>query len=200
MSGPTPDRQYGQYLVRADSRRDAKDIAASDPFYGGGVHHVRDHRVGSPPDDAHWSVHLGGAGAAATRLITDSRVIDCLSANPHPQHSPRGRGCVPSSPPLKVPAEFTSPSEEVGAQCRVRAARHAGANYATDDLNVTSSAGSFWRGSALRAAARPAFLDTPAATPYQAAQRRCRARALPRRAPATAATALPMGRPRLARA
>jgi uncharacterized protein YciI len=32
MSGPTPDRQYGQYLVRAESRQDAETIAGSDPF------------------------------------------------------------------------------------------------------------------------------------------------------------------------
>jgi uncharacterized protein YciI len=32
MSGPTPDRQYGQYLVRADNREEAEAIAASDPF------------------------------------------------------------------------------------------------------------------------------------------------------------------------
>ena len=32
MSGPTPDRQYGQYLVRAENRQEAEAIAASDPF------------------------------------------------------------------------------------------------------------------------------------------------------------------------
>ena len=32
MSGPTPDRQYGQYLVRASNRQAAEEVAASDPF------------------------------------------------------------------------------------------------------------------------------------------------------------------------
>jgi uncharacterized protein YciI len=36
MSGPTPDRQYGQYLVRANSRAEAEAIAASDPFTAAG--------------------------------------------------------------------------------------------------------------------------------------------------------------------
>jgi uncharacterized protein YciI len=35
-SGPTPDRQYGQYLVRAESRHEAEAIAASDPFTAAG--------------------------------------------------------------------------------------------------------------------------------------------------------------------
>ena len=36
MSGPTPDRQYGQYLVRAENRQEAEAIAASDPFTAAG--------------------------------------------------------------------------------------------------------------------------------------------------------------------
>jgi uncharacterized protein YciI len=36
MSGPTPDRQYGQYLVRASSRQAAEEVAASDPFTAAG--------------------------------------------------------------------------------------------------------------------------------------------------------------------
>ena len=32
MSGPTPDRKYGQYLIRAENREEADKIAASDPF------------------------------------------------------------------------------------------------------------------------------------------------------------------------
>lgn len=36
MSGPTPDRQYGQYLVCAASRSEAEAIAASDPFTAAG--------------------------------------------------------------------------------------------------------------------------------------------------------------------
>ena len=36
MSGPTPDRQFGQYLVRAASRQEAEAIAAADPFTAGG--------------------------------------------------------------------------------------------------------------------------------------------------------------------
>ena len=32
MSGPTPDRQYGQYLIHAETREEAEKIAASDPF------------------------------------------------------------------------------------------------------------------------------------------------------------------------
>ena len=36
MSGPTPDRQYGQYLVRAESRQEAEAIAGADPFTAAG--------------------------------------------------------------------------------------------------------------------------------------------------------------------
>ncbi len=32
FSGPTPDRQLGIYVIRADSRAEAERIAASDPF------------------------------------------------------------------------------------------------------------------------------------------------------------------------
>jgi uncharacterized protein YciI len=32
MSGPTPDRQYGQYLIRAENRQEAESIASGDPF------------------------------------------------------------------------------------------------------------------------------------------------------------------------
>jgi len=36
LSGPTPDRQIGMYLIRADSRADAERIAASDPYTAAG--------------------------------------------------------------------------------------------------------------------------------------------------------------------
>ena len=36
LSGPTPDRQVGMYLIRADSRADAERIAASDPYTAAG--------------------------------------------------------------------------------------------------------------------------------------------------------------------
>lgn len=32
MSGPTPDRKLGIYLIRADSREEAEGIAGSDPY------------------------------------------------------------------------------------------------------------------------------------------------------------------------
>jgi uncharacterized protein YciI len=32
MSGPTSDRKYGMYLIRASSRDEADSIAASDPY------------------------------------------------------------------------------------------------------------------------------------------------------------------------
>ncbi len=36
LSGPTPDRRMGMYLIRADSRADAERIAASDPYTAAG--------------------------------------------------------------------------------------------------------------------------------------------------------------------
>lgn len=36
MSGPTPDRSMGLYLLRAGSRSEAEVIAASDPFTAAG--------------------------------------------------------------------------------------------------------------------------------------------------------------------
>jgi uncharacterized protein YciI len=36
MSGPTPDRQLGIYLIRANSRGAAEEIAASDPYTAAG--------------------------------------------------------------------------------------------------------------------------------------------------------------------
>lgn len=32
MSGPSPDRSLGIYLIRADSREEAERVAASDPY------------------------------------------------------------------------------------------------------------------------------------------------------------------------
>lgn len=32
LSGPTPDLQFGIYLIRADSREQAEAVAASDPY------------------------------------------------------------------------------------------------------------------------------------------------------------------------
>ncbi len=36
LSGPTPDRKLGMYLVRADSRAAAERLAASDPYTAAG--------------------------------------------------------------------------------------------------------------------------------------------------------------------
>ncbi len=36
LSGPTPDRKLGMYLVRANSREEAERIAASDPYTAAG--------------------------------------------------------------------------------------------------------------------------------------------------------------------
>lgn len=36
MSGPTPDRKLGIYLIRADSREEAEAIAGSDPYTAAG--------------------------------------------------------------------------------------------------------------------------------------------------------------------
>ncbi len=36
LSGPTPDRKLGMYLVRANSREEAERIAASDPYKAAG--------------------------------------------------------------------------------------------------------------------------------------------------------------------
>jgi uncharacterized protein YciI len=36
LSGPTPDRKIGMYLIRADSRAEAERIAGSDPYTAAG--------------------------------------------------------------------------------------------------------------------------------------------------------------------
>ncbi len=36
LSGPTPDRKVGMYLIRAGSREEAEQIAASDPYTAAG--------------------------------------------------------------------------------------------------------------------------------------------------------------------
>src|SRR5829696_2570273 len=36
ISGPTPDRQIGMYLIRADSRAEAEQIAGADPYTANG--------------------------------------------------------------------------------------------------------------------------------------------------------------------
>ena len=36
LSGPSSDRKYGMYLIRAKSREDAERIAASDPYTAAG--------------------------------------------------------------------------------------------------------------------------------------------------------------------
>ena len=36
LSGPTPDRQIGMYLIRADSRDEAERIAGGDPYTAAG--------------------------------------------------------------------------------------------------------------------------------------------------------------------
>ncbi len=37
LSGPTPDRKLGMYLIRARSRDEAERIAASDPYTAAGL-------------------------------------------------------------------------------------------------------------------------------------------------------------------
>jgi uncharacterized protein YciI len=36
FSGPTPDRRYGVYVIRAESKQEAEQIAASDPYTAAG--------------------------------------------------------------------------------------------------------------------------------------------------------------------
>jgi len=36
FSGPTTDRKYGVYVIRADSKQEAEQIAASDPYTAAG--------------------------------------------------------------------------------------------------------------------------------------------------------------------
>jgi uncharacterized protein YciI len=66
ISGPTPDRRLGLYLIRAASRAEAEKIAASDPFTAAGhctfelieweVHQV----LGAGPFTEAAQVALGG--------------------------------------------------------------------------------------------------------------------------------------------
>ena len=37
FSGPTKDRQFGIYVIRADARSEAEQIAASDPYTAAGL-------------------------------------------------------------------------------------------------------------------------------------------------------------------
>jgi uncharacterized protein YciI len=55
MSGPTPDRKIGIYVIRAKSRDEAEKIAASDPYTEGGF---------CTFDLYEWEVHqILGAGS-----------------------------------------------------------------------------------------------------------------------------------------
>lgn len=36
LSGPTPDRKLGVYVIRAGSRKEAENVAASDPYTAAG--------------------------------------------------------------------------------------------------------------------------------------------------------------------
>ena len=54
LSGPTPDRKLGIYLIRAGSRQEAEQIAASDPYTAAGF---------CTFDLIEWEVHqILGAG------------------------------------------------------------------------------------------------------------------------------------------
>jgi uncharacterized protein YciI len=65
LSGPSPDRSLGIYLIRAASLADAKDVAASDPFTAAGH---------CAADVIQWEIHqilgVGGFTAAAQRVLT----------------------------------------------------------------------------------------------------------------------------------
>ena len=67
MSGPTPDRRLGLYLIRAASRAEAEQIAESDPFTAAGY---------CTFDLVEWEVHqILGAGPfteAAQAALRDS--------------------------------------------------------------------------------------------------------------------------------
>jgi len=66
LSGPTPDRSMGIYLIRIDSRTEAEAIAASDPFTAAGH---------CTFDLIEWEVHqvlgVGPFTAAAQRAMAD---------------------------------------------------------------------------------------------------------------------------------
>ncbi len=54
FSGPTSDRKYGVYVIRANSKAEAEKIAASDPYTAAGL---------STFDLLEWEVHqIMGAG------------------------------------------------------------------------------------------------------------------------------------------
>ena len=54
FSGPTKDRQFGIYVIRADSKSEAEKIAASDPYTAAGF---------TAFDLYEWEVHqIMGAG------------------------------------------------------------------------------------------------------------------------------------------
>jgi uncharacterized protein YciI len=61
MSGPTPDRQYGQYLIRAENRDQAESIAASDPYTAAGL---------TTYEIIEWEVHqIMGVGAFTSAAL-----------------------------------------------------------------------------------------------------------------------------------
>jgi uncharacterized protein YciI len=66
ISGPTPDRSMGLYLIRAGSRSEAESLAGSDPFTAAGY---------CTFELIEWEVHqILGAGpftAAAQRALAD---------------------------------------------------------------------------------------------------------------------------------
>ena len=62
LSGPTPDRKLGMYLIRAGSREEAERIAAGDPYTAAGH---------TTFDLIEWEIHqafgIGNFSAAALR-------------------------------------------------------------------------------------------------------------------------------------
>ncbi len=61
LSGPTPDRELGIYLVRAVDRKEAQDIANADPFTAAGCTY----------DLIEWEIHqILGAGFLAAESTT----------------------------------------------------------------------------------------------------------------------------------
>lgn len=63
FSGPTPDRKFGIYVIKAESRAEADQIAASDPYTAAGLCQY---------DLYEWEVHqvMGAGPFSAAELRT----------------------------------------------------------------------------------------------------------------------------------
>jgi uncharacterized protein YciI len=65
LSGPTPDRSLGIYLIKAESRADGERIAASDPYTAAGH---------TTFDLIEWDIHQAfGIGAFSAAVIRAAR-------------------------------------------------------------------------------------------------------------------------------